>query len=368
MVVPDAGADAAHPGGSGPEGVGGALVEPVTPAPVRVGIRPTPRSLDDDATAAARAAIDARAAGSRALSLVARWDTLTTAAGTPVEAAFAPLATGASLYAGESAVLLSLSLVDGVLDARPATLNGPWSGAGTRTAIEALIDQALAVFGEDLAYLTFGADVDRYLAANADAAGFTEQALHAIAYARSHAKLGAATRVGVAVSAQGLLAPPARLAELIDAGDVVAVSYLPLEADFSARSPSLVADDLAALTAALAARPPSWLGSNPPPLVLQQVSYPSDPAAQSSPEEQAQFFAAFFQALRAQRAAFPFVVVDGLHDADPGRCATAAASWSAAHSAVLLAAQCSLGLRDVTGAEKPAENRVFAALAEFASP
>jgi hypothetical protein len=364
-VEPDAGLDASVAGAM-PDAGDADAGDAETSAPVRLGIRPTAGT--DSVEDQARAELEVLASGARAVSHLARWDELTNEAGTPSSDRWAALERASSLEGGEYVVLFSLGLVDGQLDARPDSLSGPWNGAGTLSAVEQLIDRALTTFDGGLAYLTFGLEVDRYLDSAVDRSDFVELTRHAIDYTRQHALLPSTTRVGVAVSWRGLLAPSDSLRELLDAGNVLAVSYLPLDTDHQAEPPSQTAGHLDALLESVDARPPSWQDDSPPSLVLQQVSYPSAVEAGSSLEAQADFFDLFFQALQTRRGRFPLVIVDGLHDAAVPRCETAAAAWGAPGDAAAIAAACSLGLRDANGEEKPALDTVLQALARFFLP
>lgn len=257
-------------------------------------------------------------------------------------------------------VLFNLALVDGAADGRPAELAAlPWDDPAAIDAVRAAVDVVLQSFGDELAYLTFGRDVDGYLATHPeDRAGFETLVLDACAYAGAHPGGAGALGVGVGFSFPGASAPDPSFAELTEAGTIVALSYLPGLPDGQAAPASEVAGALDAMAALARARP----------VILQAVGYPSAAEAESSEEKQRLFFATLFDALSPRRAAFPFVNVVELHDPAPAPCEAAVAAQGEDPTGSFAAFACSLGLFDQTGAARPAWSEVAAGAAAFAYP
>ncbi len=351
------------PPGDGPD----SGAEDAPAAPVALGIVPVPRAGDASPTPLdeATASLEVLSAGARGVSLVRRWDALYADTGAPDAAAWSRLGVDAVQYrdAGRS-LLLCFAVVDRSLDARPAQLAGDWDAPEVLDAMDAAIDDVFATFGPELAYLSFGYELDRRLAESpvADGKGLVALVMHALEHARSHPNRPAGTRVGVTATADALGAPSPELSKLVVASDAVIATYVPVSATFQARLPASAADDLDALAAAVAG------DGGARSVVLQEVGYPSAAKAGSSPEQQDAFYVALFQALSSRRDRFPFVSVRGLHDAWPGACAADAEAVGAPANAKAEALYCSLGLKEGDGNPKPAWETMKNALATFADP
>ncbi|HEY1533309.1 MAG TPA: hypothetical protein VGF76_04810 [Polyangiaceae bacterium] len=363
-------------------------------APVRLGIAPltdaSEGGADSDSTLAELTVLSA---GSRARSLSVRFDQLLDASGNPSDSVFAGLAQTAALYRAHSAALLfSIAIVDRTEDARPPALRASWSSTQLRSAIRAVVDRVYVTFGQELAYLSFGTDVDRFLSLagpneRLSAAAFMYQALN---YAKAHAQRLPSTQVGVTFSAPGVIAglPPEANALLLGSDAAIITDYA-LDASFQAKSLTDALADLATLDSTLKDQP----------IVLQELAYPSSPLVQSSPEQQEQFYDHVFALLAARRQRFPFVDIYALTDdtdadalqraltfgmltggSDAGGNANANADASAsAELSAATAAFSSFGLTarepNVPGAQgapnttaKPAWLSALRALSEFESP
>jgi hypothetical protein len=299
-------------------GAGGSADEPSeagadqgVAAPVRLGIVPVVEGGDGGADSdSTLAELTVLSAGSRARSLAMRFDRLLDASGNPSDSVFANLAQTAALYRAHGAALLfSIAIVDRTEDARPAALRASWSSAQLRAAIRAVVDRVYATFGQELAYLSFGTDVDRFLSLatpneRLSAAAFVYQAL---SYAKAHAQRLPSTRVGVTFSAPGVIAglPPEANALLLGSDAAIITDYA-LDTSFQAKSVADALADLATLDSTLKDLP----------IVLQELAYPSSPLVQSSPEQQQQFYDQVFALLAARRQRFPFVDIYALTDAD----------------------------------------------------
>jgi hypothetical protein len=376
---PDAGDGAAGTGGTGSNGDGGdadsqptdASEEFVLPEAssvvVRVGVLPVAASADGGPTQANEtlAHLEIVAAGSRASTIVRRWDDLFTSATLPEPAAWQYLGGISKLYADAGrSVLVSLAVVDRTLDARPSGVTGTWSSATTISAGHALVDRTFATFGAELAYLAIGNEVDRFLALapTAEREAFVTFAKSVIDYARAHPSLPPGAKIGVSATTDALTQPSPELAELIAASDVPIASYHAVDASFVARPASAAASDLDALWAAIGGDG----GSKE--IVLSEVAYPSSSESGSSLEQQRAFFDGLFVALLSRRERFPFVVVRGSHEEPAEVCDAHAVAIGAPGSPAASAAYCSFGLRAAAGDDKPAWGSVVDGLATFSSP
>jgi len=339
-------------------------------SPVRVGIVPVPASTEDagpspvDRTAAL---LDVLGAGARATTLVYRWDELTDDLGNPRAEVFGALESWATLHrdAGRS-LLLSIALVDRTRDARPSALRGSsWDGVLVEAAARRLVDEAFTHFGSELVFLSFGNEVDRYLgrASASQGEAFVRLAQHLLDHARASSARPSALRVGVTLSVEALVAASDANAALISASDVVVASYLPREDGVRPPAPSAPATDLVALLSSLAVD-----GGPTPPIVLQQVGYPSASEVGSSPEAQRSFFDSLFQTVAGHREQFPFVSVYALHDLAGQACSMEVEAYALASDPNAEAFFCSVGLRTASGAPKSAWNAVLGALATFHDP
>jgi hypothetical protein len=348
--------------------------------PVRLGITPLLERGDGGTdTSNTLAELTVLSAGSRARSLSVRFDQLLDAAGNPSDSAFADLAQTAALYRARGAsILFSIAIVDRAEDARPVALRVSWGSAELRAAIRAVVDRAYATFGQELAYLSFGSDVDRFLAlaTASDRANAGACFLQALSYAKAHAQRLPSTQVGVTLSAPGVLAGLPREAHALLAGsDAAIITDYALDASFQARSVTDALNDLATLDSKLKDQP----------IVLQELAYPSSPLVQSSPEQQQQFYDHVFALLAARRQRFPFVDLYALTDDDDAEAlqraltfGTLAAGSDAGVAALAQATAAfdSLGLTPasrLTGstgsaAPKPAWLGALRALSTFESP
>jgi len=359
------------------DALGDGIAPDASVAPVRLGVVPTPMSLDGGITPLDEklAHLEVISLGSRGVSLIRRWDALYDNPVTPAAGAWKDLGNLSQLYRdADRRLLVCLALVDRTLDARPSGLGG-WNEASTLAAVDALVDKTYATFGDELYALSFGNEVDRWLAkANkTDRAAGVALLEHAVDYAEKHPSRPAGSVVGVGFGLDAVVAQSLpEIQQLLDASSAVVVSYSPLDASFQARSPSAAASDLDALGQALAEAVPdagdAGEAGTPRPVLLQEIAYPSSPDAKSSEDQQRAFYDNLFQALSTRRERFPFVVVRGLYDAPPAECAADAVALGVGTNPTAVAARCSLGLRTSDGTPKAALSSVVSALATFAGP
>jgi hypothetical protein len=324
-------------------------------SPVLVGITPTPLTNDGEPTSGdtLAAKLTAFGAGARAAVIVLPWD----AAPSAEDPA---LAKATAFYAAhDKRVLLNLAVVDRVVDHRPAGLAGAkWDAPETLGLIEETIDALFASSGDEVRFLTFGRDVDVYLATHpSERSAFTSFAKSACAYARAHTAAPKDLGVGVAFSTA---APKTEVAftDLLDVEDIVAVSYFPGLGTYEPEA----ASGVAAVVAQLAD-----LGASKP-IVLQATGITSAMAAGGTEDSQHQFFATLFGAVGAQRKSFALVNVVELYDAPPAACSGWAEAQGEPADGPLAAYACSLGLFRNDGTAKPAWNAVLSGAASLSTP
>lgn len=330
-------------------------------ASVTVGVTPTPAGSSADGGSSpteGEALLLAVSSGARAIVVERSWSALADEDGNPNDAAWQALDQLCSfLRTQRRRILLGVKSVDVELDARPSSLRAePWSAAATTSAMHGVVDRIYATCGEQIAYLSLGLDVDRYVAANpAEIPSFTQFALDATDYARSHPARPPAAGVGWTWSADSWLAE-GELDEsnvIVTASDVVILSYIPLDSKRHAKPPSNVSSDIAAMAARITSHP----------IVIQRATYPTSELIGGSEAGQAQFVEAMFASISSRRDRFPFVGAGLLHDPSPEDCLAYAEAQGVPGSPELFAVWCSVGLRSRDGAAKPA----FASFVEAAA-
>ncbi len=336
---------------------------------VRVGLVPVPKSSGDAGPTPVDqtdAVLDVLAAGSRGVSFVRRWDSLFVDGTQPRAAVWNQFASLAPVFRDqERSILFALGVVDRTADARPGAVDGVWDANVTETAMQALVDKTYGTFGSELAYLSVGTEIDRYLDTLTDSerGAFVAFVNRTLDYARNHPNRPMGTQVGVTVTVASIVQKTIpEVLELIDASDIAIATYYPLEESFEARHPSGAANDLDELAVALS----DDAGTRT--VVLQEVGYPSAAETGSSEDQQRVFFDGLFQALLARREQFPFVSINGLHDAHPEVCGGEASALGAPGDPLAIAARCSFGVRHADGGRKTAWSVVLDGMATFAVP
>lgn len=332
-------------------------------APVRVGVIPTPRP-DEPLLGVSLGDIDTLAAGSRGITLVLRYDEHFTAASTPNASAWQDIETRANLYRDAGVeVLVAIGVVERAEDARPPGLTA-WDSAEAFFGVEAFIDRVFAVFGDELAYVSLGTELDRWIVGqtSTERDAFIRFVGHAFDYAARHPARRPGTAMGATVSHHGLVAPDPHTQQIIDRAEALIATYYPLDDDFIARAPETIGEDIDALSSA------AQTDAGARQLILQEVGYPSARDAGSSVDQQAAFYRTLFDELSEQRHRFPFVALFSLYELPVEACEADAASYGAADATGAIAARCSLGLRRRDREPKPAWGVALDGLARFASP
>jgi hypothetical protein len=110
------------------------------------------------------------------------------------------------------------------------------------------------------------------------------------------------------------------------------------------------------------------VATEPPPIALQEVGYPSAELIGGSEALRQLFFEGFLQVLQTRRAWIPFANVFALNEQSATECDRDAEAFGAAGDERAMAVWCSLGLRDGDGVARAAWETVADGLASFAEP
>jgi alpha-glucosidase len=303
-----------------------------------------------------------RELGADATSLTLSWSLIETAPGQFDGAQAAALSILKRAYVRDGFALnLTISPITQTWLALPADLAAGVQ-AGTRSfsdpaviaRFNALLDFVHgALDGVPLVSLQIGHEADLYLTQRSDPqfwAGFAQ--FYAATQAHAKSLWGSSLKVGITSTYDGILTEPAAslMSALNGMTDLVSVTYLPHNADFTAIDTARVPFDVYAL-----------IGRTfPKPVSFHSVGYPSAPRTKSSLTQQAQFVQAFFDAWDRFPDLIPYAGFARLYDFAPARAATDAAAphlhVPVQYAETAAAWLGSMGLRTWTGAgvHKPA--------------
>ena len=347
------GKDGGQSAGGGGASTGGTTSTSVSP--VLVAITPTPASTGGEPSAADAIEADVATfgAGARAAIVVLPWDELPSGEAPALKKRLAFYA------AHDRRALVNLAVVDRLADRRPAPIAGAaWNAPATFDLLHKALDTVFDAGGDAIRFVTFGRDVDLYLAAHpAERGAFVAFAKEACSYARGHSGAAADLGAGVAFSPAAHKSEPS-FAELLDAQDIVAFSYFPGLGTYEADATSGVVTTISGLADAALGRP----------IVLQAAGAPSDALAGGGEATQQAFFATLFGAIGAHRSSFALASVTELHDAPAASCAAWVASQGEPPDGPFAAYACSLGVLHADGLPKPAWSAVIAGAAALSSP
>ncbi len=324
-------------------------------SPVLVAITPTPTSNGGDPSAASviEADVTTFGAGARAAIVVLPWDKVPSGEDLALKKRL-------DFYtAHDRRVLVNLAVVDRLADHRPAALaDAAWNAPQTMDAIHQALDTVFEAGGAAVRFVTFGRDVDLYLAAHPiERSAFVAFAKEACAYARGHTGAAPDLAVGVAFSPAAPKSEPS-FAQLLEAEDIVAFSYFPGLGTFEPDATSGAVTTISGLADAALGKP----------VVLQAAGAPTDALAGGSEATQQAFFAALFGAIGVHRSSFALAAVTELHDAPSPTCAGWVASQGEPPDGPFAAYACSLGVMNADGTPKPAWGSVIAGAAALSSP
>ena len=281
----------------------------------------------------------AQAIGSSAVQITFPWRVLEPDEGER-DLEFLTFALGYYRERGAS-VLLSVPTIDTVEKMFPADLMGlEMDDPEVIARLEGLLDDILAVAGDELTHVVIGNEVDVYLGPRPEAEWNAYRAL--VAAATEHVNQTApAIEVGLSVTFGGL--GGARLGPLTEATDVRYVTYYYIGNEFGGAPADNVAGDLADMVA--------FAGDKP--LVLKEYGYPTGEATGGSEAGQAEFIRETFAAWDQHGDAVQLIMFSIMFDRTRAYCEETAAYYGFPGDESFIQFLCTLGLRTVEGEPKP---------------
>jgi hypothetical protein len=189
--------------------------------------------------------------------------------------------------------------------------------------------------------VSIGNEVDVYLGTNNDR---WQQYTNFFAKTSAHIRqLRSRTPVGAKTTFKGIVTHPDLIRSLNHFADVAMVTYYPLQDNFVVKSPTIVAQDFAAMVQQLPGRP----------ILILEAGYPSSPILDSSERKQSEFIHEVFEAWDRYPVSIrevEFTWENDIPDAMVRRLGT----YFGASDAKFLAYLGSIGLRDENGKPKMA--------------
>jgi len=239
-------------------------------------------------------------------------------------------------------ISFTLRGIDTIAKDVPADLQRkPWSDPQLRARLIRLVDQLIPQLRGRARWFMFGYEIDGYLSQHpGDAAAFAD--LYRLVKARVK-ELAPEIQVSSTFTSKGLELLGGPLASLNEQLDFLAVTYSPLEADFTVEDPSVVPRDFERIREIAGGRK----------IVFQEVGYPTAAATRGSDELQAQFYRNVFTEIARDRSAFSavnFMTLADLSDADSQQFAS---FYGLPHNSAFRGSLQSLGLFDANGHAKP---------------
>ena len=240
-----------------------------------------------------------------------------------------------------ASVLLSVPTIDTIEKMFPADLAElAMDDPEVIARFEDLLDDILAVAGDELTHLVIGNEVDVYLGPRPDAEWDAYGAL--VAAATEHVNESAPTiEVGLSVTFGGLGGE--RLGPLTEATDVRYVTYYFIGNEFGGAPADNVAGDLADMLA--------FAGDKP--LVLKEYGYPTGEATGGSEAGQVEFIRETFAAWDEHGDAVQLIMFSIMFDRTRAYCEETAAYYGFPGDEEFIQFLCTLGLRTVEGEPKP---------------
>lgn len=191
--------------------------------------------------------------------------------------------------------------------------NTRWSDPGLRARLLRLIETMAPSMRGRVRWFMLGYEIDGYFEKHpGERQDFIE--LHRAAKAKLQ-ELIPGIQVSTTFTFYGLEQLKGPLASLDAQLDFLAVTYCPLEPDFTAKDPSVVPGDFRTMTMAAAGRK----------ILFQEIGYPTAAAARGSEARQADFYRLALQELKRAPASFAavnFMTLADLSDADAERFAS----------------------------------------------
>jgi hypothetical protein len=242
-------------------------------------------------------------------------------------------------------ISFNLRVIDtNVKDVPPDLAHRSWSDPRLTDRLMHLLDAIVPLLRGRARWFMFGYEIDaRFSKTPKEARDFI--ILHKMVRERVRA-LAPDMLVGSTLEFTGIDRLKDLLAPLDQQLDFVALTYCPLQPDFTVRDPSVVSQDIAHIKAIARGRK----------IVFQEAAYPTSPASHSSVELQAQFYRLLFSELLRDPAAYAavnFMTLADFSDADTGQYAT---FYGLPHNLAFRGSLQTLGLFDQHGRAKPSWN------------
>ena len=218
---------------------------------------------------------------------------------------FGMSAAGANLKAS-----YTLHIIDTIYRNVPADLGDvPWNHPVMKARTVRLIEEMAPALRGRVQLFNFGYEIDGYFAKHPDEVdAFAE--LYSVAAARLRELVPGIMVSTTMTFSTGVPDLNERLAALNRQIDVLTLTYIPIEHDFTMKDPSVVPHDFATMKRAAGGRM----------IVLQEIAYPTAPSANASQEKQARFYQlAFDEFAAAGIVAANFMMLADLSDDDADR-------------------------------------------------
>ncbi|MGB8813329.1 MAG: hypothetical protein WCC57_09090 [Paracoccaceae bacterium] len=288
-----------------------------------------------------QAMLAAQKIGAQATTLSLFWDE------TMVDGHYAPArdwSTVANSFYPTIRVKLSLvlSVIDTVVDRRPAELRGlAWDDPALLTAFEAYATAVISRMDRvDLVSISIGNEVDGYLASGAEWAAYQQFFIRAKAVVK---RLRPSVPVGVNLTWPELNGASGEQAQALAAqGDVWLINHYSLDGGFAIRPPSEITATLDAML--------KMAGDAP--VYLAEVGYPSGGCG-SDEAGQLAFYQTLFAAWDARAARIPLITLVWLHDLPDSEVQNLAEYYGVGGDCFARYLG-TLGLRTYEGEDKPA--------------
>lgn len=287
----------------------------------------------------------AKHAGLQFIELPQQWDEVARADGT-FDSEFAVMAN--EVYpALDTSLVLSLNPIDTTANRLPAYLQGePWDSLKVIDAFNAWFDWTVAQLPDaTIEAVSVGNEVDAYLSANTDEMEAYKRFFEAV---RDHIRSTHDVPVGCKMTFGGRTGELSEaLAKIDQSADALMLTYYPLDDQFRVRSPKIVPGDIAKMLSF----------ANDRPVFILETGYPSGSECGSSLESQAEFIDELFAAWDRNADQVPLINLVWTCDM-PTEQVTTMVKYYGVESDAFQGYLATLGLRSVSGENKPAFERV----------
>ena len=197
----------------------------------------------------------------------------------------------------------TLRVIDTIARDVPADLRGKrWSDRELQTRLLRLIDTIVPLIRDRARWFMFGYESDGYFTKHPNEARDFIQ-LHRLVKERIK-QLAPGIEVSSTVTYAGIDQLKGPLQMLNGQLDFLALTYAPLQPDFTVKDPSVLPADFARMKEIAAGRR----------IVFQEIAYPTSPAARSSEDKQAEFYRLALGELKRDAPAFAAVNFMNLAD------------------------------------------------------